>query len=224
MSYYRSNGFSALPVVVKNLLIINGLVFLFLFSPGSIREWMYQHLALWIPGHRDFIPTQYVTYQFMHSYTDPFHILFNMFSLWMFGTMVENIWGPRRFLTYYLLCGIGAGVFQNLFHFISLYEYLDMTTWTNLANNYVPPMVGASGSIYGLLAAYGYLFPNSYVNIYFFIPIKAKYFVILLMAISLFSGLSNQTGDNVAHFAHLGGAIVGLILIFGRSLFIRRRF
>jgi membrane associated rhomboid family serine protease len=85
-------------------------------------------------------------------------------------------------------------------------------------------MVGASGSIYGLLAAYGYLFPNSYVNIYFFIPIKAKYFVILLMAISLFSGLSNQTGDNVAHFAHLGGAIVGLILIFGRSLFIRRRF
>jgi membrane associated rhomboid family serine protease len=223
MSYYRSNGFSALPVVVKNLLIINGLVFLFLFSPGSIQVWMEQHLALWIPGNENFIPTQYVTYQFMHSSRDPFHILFNMFSLWMFGTMVENIWGPRRFLTYYLLCGIGAGVFQNLFQFISLYEYLDMTSWSYLAN-LVPPMVGASGSIYGLLAAYGYLFPNSYVNIYFFIPIKAKYFVILLMAISLFSGLSNQAGDNVAHFAHLGGAIVGLILIFGRSLFIRRRF
>ncbi len=223
MNYYRPTGFSMLPTVVKNLLIINGLVFLFLFAGIEIRIWMMKNLALWMPGSEHFIPTQYVTYQFMHSFSDPFHLLFNMFALWMFGTMVENVWGAKRFLTYYLTCGIGAGIVQNLAQMIYLYNYLGLIDWTELANQ-VPPTVGASGAIYGILAAYGYLFPDSRIYIYFIIPLKAKYFVMILMAISLFSGISNNPGDNVAHFAHLGGAVVGLIIIFGRRLFGRQRF
>jgi membrane associated rhomboid family serine protease len=212
-----------LPTVVKNLLIINGLVFLFLFAGMGVRIWMMKNLALWIPGSEYFIPTQYVTYQFMHSFSDPFHLLFNMFALWMFGTMVENVWGAKRFLTYYLVCGIGAGVVQTLAQLIYLYSFIGMVDWSVLANQ-VPPTVGASGAIYGILAAYGYLFPDSRIYIYFLIPLKAKYFVMILMAISLFSGLSNNPGDNVAHFAHLGGALVGLIMIFSRRFFNRQRF
>jgi membrane associated rhomboid family serine protease len=212
-----------LPTVVKNLLIINGLVFLFLFSSMGVRIWMMKNLALWMPGSEYFIPTQYVTYQFMHSFSDPFHLLFNMFALWMFGTMVENVWGAKRFLTYYLVCGIGAGFVQNLAQIIYLYNYIGLVDWTVLANQ-VSPTVGASGAIYGILAAYGYLFPDSRIYIYFLIPLKAKYFVMILMAISLFSGLSNNPGDNVAHFAHLGGALVGLIMIFSRRFFNRQRF
>lgn len=223
MNYYRPTGFSALPTVVKNLLIINGLVFLFLFAGMDIRIWMMKHLALWMPGGDFFIPTQYVTYQFMHSFADPFHLLFNMFALWMFGTMVENVWGPKRFLSYYLICGIGAGVVQNVAQLVYLSNFVGWVDWKVLANQ-VPPTVGASGAIYGLLAAYGYLFPDSRIYIYFLVPIKAKYFVMILMAISLISGLSNNPGDNVAHFAHLGGAVVGLIMIFGRRLFFRNRF
>jgi membrane associated rhomboid family serine protease len=189
----------------------------------GVRIWMMKNLALWMPGSEYFIPTQYVTYQFMHSFSDPFHLLFNMFALWMFGTMVENVWGAKRFLTYYLVCGIGAGFVQNLAQIIYLYNYIGLVDWTVLANQ-VPPTVGASGAIYGILAAYGYLFPDSRIYIYFLIPLKAKYFVMILMAISLFSGLSNNPGDNVAHFAHLGGALVGLIMIFSRRFFNRQRF
>lgn len=223
MSYYRPSGFSALPTVVKNLLIINGLVFLFLFAGDTIRIWMMKYLALWMPGSDYFIPTQYITYQFMHSYAGPFHLLFNMFALWMFGSMVENIWGPRRFLTYYLLCGIGAGLTQTLAQFIAMYSYIGDYTWAEIAKA-IPPTVGASGAIYGLLVAYASLFPNAQIYIYFLIPMKAKYFVILLIAISLFSGLGGRPGDNVAHFAHLGGALAGILIIFGGRLFKRRRF
>ncbi|MBE2246521.1 MAG: rhomboid family intramembrane serine protease [Candidatus Competibacteraceae bacterium] len=223
MSYFRPSGFSSLPPVVKNLLIINGLIFLFLFAGTEIRIWMMKYLALWMPGSDFFIPTQYVTYQFMHSFAGPFHLLFNMFALWMFGTMIENIWGARRFLTYYLLCGIGAGLTQTLAQLIAMHEFIGIYPWAEIAKA-IPPTVGASGSIYGLLVAYAFLFPDARIYIYFLIPMKAKYFVILLIAISLFSGLGGSPGDNVAHFAHLGGALTGILLIFGKRLFKRRRY
>lgn len=223
MSYYRPTGFSMLPNVVKNLIIINGLVYLFLFANVGVRFWMMKHLALWMPGGDYFIPTQYVTYQFVHSFSDPFHLIFNMFALWMFGTMVENVWGSKRFLSYYLICGIGAGVVQNVAQLIYLNNYIGLIDWSILANQ-IPPTVGASGAIYGVLVAYGYLFPDSQIYIYFLVPIKAKYFVMILMAISLLSGISNNPGDNVAHFAHLGGAVVGLIMIFGKKFFKRNSF
>ena len=161
-----------------------------------------------------------------------------MFALWMFGNTLENYWGPKRFLIYYMVTGIGAAVIQMTVAYIRLvplYElvspdtlHLIMTEGANaLQNNqnFIDPIagemnllintptVGASGAVFGILLAFGMLFPNTMLYIYFAIPIKAKYFVILYGAMELYSGLSNNPGDNVAHFAHLGGMLFGFILI-----------
>ena len=191
MSDYSPQGFRMLPTVVKNLLIINVIIFL---ATIVLEKYGYNNITSMcalnaIPTGR-FRLWQLVTYMFMHANVS--HIFFNMFALWMFGYVLENYWGPRRFLFYYLFCGVGAG----------------------LCNLLIPGWgitVGASGAVYGILLAFGMMFPEERIYFYFLIPIKAKWFVIGYAAIELFEGLMYT--DGVAHFAHLGGMLFGLLLI-----------
>ena len=192
MSEYAPQGFRMLPPVVKNLIIINFIVFL---ATMVLEKYNYTGIttmcalnAVWTGRFRIW---QLLTYMFMHGSWS--HIFFNMFALWMFGYVLENYWGSRRFLFYYLVCGIGAG----LCHLI-------VPGWTIT--------VGASGAVYGILLAFGMMFPNERIYLYFIMPIKAKWFVIGYAAIELLDGLF-MTSDGIAHFAHLGGMLVGLILI-----------
>lgn len=148
------------------------------------------------------------------------HLFFNMFALWMFGNTLENIWGANRFLLFYFVCGIGAGLVQELVQYIQYVTTPEGYETVRIAANHDISMddylnmlttVGASGAVYGILLAFGMMFPNSTLYIYFAIPIKAKWFVLLYGIIELYSGLNGA--DNVAHFAHLGGMLFGLILI-----------
>lgn len=236
MQQFRPGGFSVLPMVVKNLLIINALFFLATMALESFGIDLYKSLALYYPTSKQFGIWQFVTYMFMHGGFS--HILFNMFALWMFGNVLENAWGPKRFLNYYLVTGIGAGITHLLVAYIRLAasdyiltpdqfdlvysegfnvlqsgrNYSDAAMgFYNLIMNV--PTVGASGAVFGILLAFGMMFPNSLIYVYFAIPIKAKYFVILYGAIELISGISNKSGDNVAHFAHLGGMLFGYAII-----------
>lgn len=218
MSDFRPSGFSVLPTVVKNLLIINVLFFLATIAcEKTLHIDLSNYLGLHYMGASDFKPYQLVTYMFMHGSIG--HLFFNMFALWMFGNTLENIWGPSRFLLFYFACGIGAGLVQELVQHIQYLTELEGYTSVNLSG-YIIPMseylnmlttVGASGAVYGILLAFGMMFPNSTLYIYFAIPIKAKWFVILYGVIELFAGFTSI--DNVAHFAHLGGMLFGLILI-----------
>jgi membrane associated rhomboid family serine protease len=219
--YYRPNRF---PPVVKNLIIINVLVFIAQETFGSAHPYAIENLfALHDVRSVFFHPHQLITYMFLHGGFD--HILFNMFALWMFGSLLENYWGAKRFLQFYIFCGIGAG----LLHLGVL--YLEMKpAWDYIRS--IPPdprvnmvdvvvmgkaingaTIGASGAIFGCLAAFGYLFPNSLIYLYFMIPMKAKWFVLIYGGIELWLGFRNSAGDSVAHFAHLGGAITGLIIV-----------
>lgn len=210
-----------LPVVTKNLLYINGLMFLALMVAEKYGLDLNEYLGLHLFVADDFKPFQIVTYMFMHG--DFMHLLFNMFALFMFGRVLENVWGPKRFLTFYMFTGIGAGLIQEVVQFIYYDTQLAMYSGVNLGAGLIVPMsqylnmwitVGASGAIYGILLAFAMTFPNEKLFIMPFpFPIKAKYFVIIFGAIELFSGMSNRVGDNVAHFAHLGGMLFGLILI-----------
>ncbi|HMC85443.1 MAG TPA: rhomboid family intramembrane serine protease [Chitinophagaceae bacterium] len=195
MANYGSggSGFGPVPFVVKNLLIINGLVFLaqYVFETQGIQleNWG----ALWGIGTGNFKVWQLITYQYMHGGIG--HIFFNMLTLWMFGSTLENFWGSKRFITFYTICGVCAGIAQIV-----------------MQNEGVA--IGASGAIMGLMAAYVYLFPNTEMFVMFIpIPLKAKYVIPFFMAYDLFSGISPQMGDNVAHWAHLGGALAGFILV-----------
>ncbi|MBL7137174.1 MAG: rhomboid family intramembrane serine protease [Bacteroidales bacterium] len=262
---YSPAGFKLLPPVVKNLLIINGLFYLATLTfEHAFGLDLVRILGLHYIQSEYFQPYQYVTYMFMHA--EFWHILYNMFALWMFGYLLENAWGPKRFLIYYMITGIGAAVIQTLVnwwdffslqqetlvyadqpsldafvgfvkhYFPNYYEYHEtirgfIGEWTlNSANpafatqsvDYVDqliqlqmnvPTIGASGAVYGILLAFGMMFPNMLVYIYFLFPIKAKWIVILYGAIEIFSGISNNPSDNVAHFAHLGGMIFGFFLI-----------
>lgn len=270
---FRPNKFGILPPVVKNLLIINGLFFLATLGLGkAFHIDLIELLGLHYVGASDFRPYQYITYMFMHSSTNFSHILFNMFALWMFGNTLENVWGSKKFLIYYLFTGVGAAItytfwigfeimptvnavdtflsnpsleafanfraseyFQvasydisNSFNaFVDSYNRIVLTDKTaalqeaiNFMSQYkqdymnAHTVVGASGAVYGILLAFGMLFPNSIIYLYFAIPIKAKWFVLIFGLLELYSGISNQPGDNVAHFAHLGGMLFGLIIIF----------
>jgi len=187
-------------------------------------------------GSHLFKPYQIISYMFMHANFG--HIFFNMFALWMFGSVLENYWGPKRFFSYYMITGIGAIMVQMVVTYIQIMnvmpflspEQIEMVKtegYKILAENknyidvyegklnllYNTGTLGASGAVFGLLLAFGMTFPNSVIYLYFAIPIKAKWFVILYAALELYSGLSNNPSDNVAHFAHLGGALVGLIII-----------
>ncbi len=219
MSSFRPSGFSVLPTVVKNLLVINVLFFLATIACDVVlRIDLTDYLGLHYIGASDFQPFQLVTYMFMHG--NFAHLFFNMFALWMFGNTLENIWGPNRFLMFYFVCGIGAGLTQELVQYIQYVTTLQGYENERIAANQIIPMseylnllttVGASGAVYGILLAFGMMFPNSTLYIYFAIPIKAKWFVLIYGVIELFSGFTSV--DNVAHFAHLGGMLFGLILI-----------
>ena len=215
---YSPTGFRVLPPVVKHLLIINVLLYLATFTMNRFQIDLTDYLGLHFFKASDFKPYQLITYMFMHGNFE--HLFFNMFALWMFGNTLENIWGSKRFLWFYMLCGIGAGLCQEVVQYIqyttTLAQYdsvnfgggqvISMANYLNMLNT-----VGASGAIYGLLLAFGMMFPNSMIYLYFFVPIKAKWFVIGYAVIELVSGFIG--GGNVAHFAHLGGMLFGLILI-----------
>jgi membrane associated rhomboid family serine protease len=195
--------FSVFPPVIKNLLIINGLMFFAQMTLeggriGMITFW----LALWpldvpnLPGFPSFWPWQVLTYGFLHGGFG--HILFNMFALWMFGAQIENAWGSQRFLVFYFVCVIGAGLIQLIVATASPSFY---------------PTVGASGGVFGILLAFGMMYPNQPIYMIFFpVPIKAKYFVMGYGALELFLGVTG-TRTGVAHFAHLGGMLFGFLLI-----------
>ena len=216
---FRPQGFSILPLVVKNLLIINGIFFLATITMDSVWHVdLAKYFGLHYIGASDFRPYQFVTYMFMHGSFA--HLFFNMFALWMFGNAIENTWGSKRFLIYYMVCGIGAGLVQELVQYIQYADAFVGYDRVRISANQVVAVadylnmlttVGASGAVYGILLAFGMTWPNSRIYIYFAIPIKAKWFVIIYGLLELFSGFRGV--DNVAHFAHLGGMIFGLILI-----------
>jgi membrane associated rhomboid family serine protease len=200
MSYqeFKPRQFQQLPVVVKNILIINVLLFVVKILwerqmiPAAID--LDRYLDLYPIGTKYFKPHQFITYMFMHA--DLMHILFNMLGVYMFGSILENIWGPKRFLNYYILCGLGAAALQ-----------LAISTF----NDQYTILLGASGSVFGLLLAFAMMFPNTELQLYFVIPVKAKYLVIGYALFELYNGFFAY--DNVAHFAHLGGLIVGIIIM-----------
>jgi membrane associated rhomboid family serine protease len=222
MSDFRFTRPSRFPPVIKNLIIINVLVFIAQSTFGAGSPKIENLFALHDIHSIYFKPHQLLTHMFMHGGLT--HLLFNMLALWMFGSILENYWGPTRFLKFYLLSGLGAAVL----HLIVLYfemepivavvrsmpahqqlEYIESPLYkVNIAT------VGASGAVFGCLAAFGYLFPNSLIYLYFLFPIKAKWFVILYGALELSLAIQNSAGDNVAHFAHLGGAITGFIIVW----------
>lgn len=219
MTEFRPGGFSLIPPVIKNLVIVNALVFfaqwIFKDNPSVRIEDMF---ALHDVRSELFRPHQLITYMFLHGGVD--HIFFNMFALWMFGSILENLWGAKRFLIFYMACGIGAGIL----HLVTLYLELKPDINPSDAAQINVATLGASGAIMGCLAAFGYLFPNSLIYLYFFIPIKAKWFVIFYGAMELWLAVRNSAGDNVAHWAHLGGALVGLILVWAWNKTNRRKF
>lgn len=210
MSEYRNNrgsyqrpsfygGFSYFPPVLKALLISNAAVFLgmgfisaFRIGDFPVGALIQQEFSLW-PLNEGFWPWQLFTYMFMHASFS--HLFFNMIALWMFGMELENSLGSKRFLTFYLLCGLGGG----LLHLLAAPLF-----------SVAGPTVGASGAVYGVLLAFGLLFPERLIMIYFFVPIKAKYFVLLYMVIEF---LSVGSLDGIAHFAHIGGAVVGFVFL-----------
>lgn len=212
-----------IPAITKNLLIINVLMFVAYFVFGRLGIDLNDALGLHFFLSSDFHVYQLLTYMFMHAGWT--HIFFNMFALWMFGRIVESVWGPKRFLFYYMACGIGAGLIQMIAQFISFYAIASeeipgfgfgnimavvhnsemvLNSWTT---------VGASGAIYGILLAFGMLFPEERIFIFPLpVPIKAKWFVALYAGLELVLGLG-MPGDSVAHFAHLGGMLFGYIII-----------
>ena len=190
--YQPNTQLSIFPPAVKHLLIINGLCFLALNTP-QIGELLFQFGALWPIGTGRFEVWQLVSYMFLHAGFS--HIFFNLFALWMFGQSIENYWGTQRFTVYYFLTGIGAALLHML------------------VGGGGAPTLGASGAVYGILLAFGMMFPERRIMLLFPpIPLKAKYFVAIFGAIELVSGFM-RTNSGVAHFAHLGGMIVGFILI-----------
>jgi len=234
-----ANPFTGLPVVVKNLLILN--VILFLIKISGLGNFGGTNMDTWFALHYFasplFQPWQLVTHIFMHGGFG--HIALNMLGLFMLGPPLEYRWGSQRFLTFYLVTGVGAALFYSGVHAIEYFRLADtlgpeavatvksqgMELWAQ-GRNYTDdpmgrlnailniPMLGASGAIYGVLLAFGMTFPNVELMVFpLFIPIKAKYFVWIFGALALFQGLQNSPGDNVAHLAHLGGMVVGFIFI-----------
>lgn len=195
-------GLNMFPPVIKWLLALNVAFFVLGYLPGGSFEGQELTLklqflrfgGLWPIGHSLFMPWQYFTYMFLHG--DLPHVFLNMLVLWMFGMELESMWGSKRFLVYYLVCGIGAGVLHSL---------ITMLMGTGA------PTVGASGAIMGLMVAFAMIYPNRIIFM-MFLPLKAKYAVLLYAALDLYYGVT-QTGDNIAHFAHLGGALVGFIML-----------
>jgi membrane associated rhomboid family serine protease len=210
--------------VVLNLIIINVLAFLVqnLFTTFNVTDWGALHYF----SSRDFKPHQLITHMFLHGGIS--HIFFNLFTLYMFGAMLESYIGSKKFLLFYMICGLGAGLLTQLSIpysadiFAKSAEGLDAASVHGLSAAEVAlaykqeySMIGASGAIMGVMAAFAYLFPNTEMYIMFIpIPVKAKYVIPVFILIDLFGGINPSAGDNVGHFAHLGGAIVGFLLMY----------
>ncbi len=229
---FRPVSFQILPTVIKNLLIINVLVFLAQLTidgivPSSTLETkmglLSDTFALHTLQSPLFKPWQMVTHIFMHG--SLIHIFFNMYALWMFGSILENVWGPKRFITFYLVCGIGAALLHmTALYFetepiISEFKSLNAEQQVVISDRFYQiiglPTVGASGAVFGCLAAFAYLFPNTSLYIMFIpVPLKAKWLILAYAGFELFMAIRNSAGDNVAHIAHLGGALVGFLLVF----------
>ncbi len=258
--------FQILPPVVKNLLIINGIMFLAtVVLDDKLGLDLTGYLGLHFITSSQFQPFQFITHLFMHG--SMLHIFSNMFALWMFGNVLENVWGGKRFLTYYLVTGIGAAFIHTLFSWYEIMKMQDaidvflahpqpvdfkllltryqaylmpddipvlnefLSSWSIIPSDTAMiseasdfarglierkadiPTVGASGAVFGVLLAFGMMFPNTIIYIYFAIPMKAKWFVMLYGVFELYSGIQNNPTDNVAHFAHLGGMLFGYLLI-----------
>ncbi|WP_229689000.1 rhomboid family intramembrane serine protease [Puia dinghuensis] len=178
-----------------------------------------------------FKPHQIITHMFMHDPQNFGHILFNMFALWMFGSILENYWGTKRFLNFYIICGIGAAVVQVLMIPYEAARFAHASyvpeAWPQVIQAYTEQysMIGASGAIMGVMAAFAYLFPNTELFIFLIpVPVKAKYVIPVYVLIDLFGGFGRQTGDNIGHFAHLGGALVGIIIVIIMNRTNRRNF
>jgi membrane associated rhomboid family serine protease len=268
---YSPGPFAGLPVVTKNIIIINVLFYLLTVALQSTQNFdLTKYLGLHYPNAPDFKPHQFITYIFMHGGFS--HILFNMLGVYIFGQVLEQVWGPKRYLIFYILTGLGAALaqyvviyfttgpfvdaielvqnnltkdsiknllntpeFQHHVSFDFINNYDDFVQQYNNASHENSPralslasqflldfknqylnsqvVVGASGSLFGLLGGFGMLFPNRELYLYFFIPIKAKWLVILYGGFEIFSGLQNNPTDNVAHFAHIGGLLVGIALV-----------
>lgn len=235
MSTFRYTRPDNFPPVVKNLIIINvlvwvaQLVFHFNFQLTS-------KLALYPIDTADFEPYQIFTHMFAHSAVERtvdgyqpvfFHIFFNMFALWMFGRMLENVWGAKRFLIFYLVCGIGAAAVHLLVQhlqydpeMVRAFYMAEMSGNERLANeifykmDFVRPAVGASGAVMGVFVGAAMLFPNTQMMMLFIpFPIKLKWLVLVMVAFDLFGGFNPNSNSGIAHFAHLGGALTGFILI-----------
>ena len=240
MSTYGSSPFANIPPVVKNLLIINVICYI---AAQLFHNQFYTLFPIYYYESPLFKIWQPITYMFMHSSSSIMHILFNMFALFTFGGAVENRLGSKRFLNYYLLTGLGAIVLQFIVQNIELYNITgfvfnraliwDLTKVSEenftyqyahdlitagqadkIVGAFISPMVGASGAIFGVLIAFGMLFPEVELYIMFVpIPIKAKYLIPVYIVIELSLGVAKISGDSVAHFAHIGGALFGYILL-----------
>lgn len=271
MTEFRPSRFETLPLVIKNLVIINVLVFLAqtaLRSGGLID--IEDLFALHNLKSPLFQPWQLLTHLFLHG--SFWHLFSNMLGLWMFGSVLENLWGPRKFLTFYFVCGLGAGLLQLVFLMHDIQPVLNQCAEVQLhpsadainafynrfeagphtkavieqygrdlgnpeairafsrdikeikdmyLNN---PTLGASGAVFGVLAAFVYLFPNVYLYFYFFIPVKAKWAGLAYFAFEVYSGVVNHPGDNIAHWAHIGGGLVGFLLVLTWNNKNRRNF
>jgi membrane associated rhomboid family serine protease len=234
---YGSSPFGNITPVVKNLLIINIIFYLAMHLLGA--QLMTSLLGVYYFDSPNFRVWQVVTYMFMHDYSSLFHILFNMFALFTFGSSLEYLMGSKRFLNFYLITGLGALALQMMVQAIEVHNItgsivnngsfnidalkrtinfdpalIDRDKASTLLSTYLTPMVGASGAIFGLLIAFGMLFPNAELYIMFIpVPVKAKYIIPVYILIELFLGVKQFSGDSVAHFAHLGGALFGFILV-----------
>lgn len=242
MNFRHSSGgwWQSIPPVTKNLIIINIIVWLAEILVPGFSETLVDRLGLHMIGSSLFNPAQIFTYMFLHSPSSPLHILFNMFTLWMFGRILEQVWGSRRFLVFYMVCGVGAGlVQQGVWELSWESDYIDgiarlngLTTahmrqivdaavaagdpkWIEAMADFKSMMctIGASGAIYGILLGFAFTFPDMPLYLFFIpVPIKAKYMVIGYGVLEFFLGVSGSV-SSVAHFAHLGGMIFGIILL-----------
>lgn len=273
MTEFRPSRFEILPVVIKNLLIINVLFFL---AQQTLKYSTVIDIEALLGLHHVksplFEPWQIITHLFLHG--NFMHLVSNMFALWMFGTILETIWGPKRFLTFYFLCGIGAALIQLAFlwydyhpllnQFVQLKEHLTPESAISFFNkfglnedpggasalqNYIAdpadagsihevigyasgitnliisnPTIGASGAVFGILAAFVYLFPNEKLYFYFLVPVKAKWIGLAYFGFEIYSGVLNSTNDNIAHWAHIGGGLVGFLLVLTWNKKNRRTF
>lgn len=237
MTQFRPSRFQVLPVVVKNLIIINCLVLAAQHFVGDKYFNFDDTFALHSWQSSLFKPWQLVTHMFMHGGIN--HLFSNMLAVYFFGSVLENVWGAKRFLVFYIICGLGAALchltalhFENANMLDALNRIADTESLQHFFNKYGPRVnraltapeiaselvntatVGASGAVFGCLAAFAYLFPNTEIYLYFFIPIKAKWFVLLYAIFELTMAVQNSAGDNIAHTAHLGGALFGIMLVY----------